>query len=445
MFKRLQIALSVLALLGLAIGPIPIVAAEPEAPPAEPPVQLLPSDQLDTLLGPIALYPDPLLAQILPAATEPGQVVAAYRYVKAKKDPAKIDAQPWDESVKALARYPDVLKMMDEKLDWTTELGEAFVNQPEDVFNSVQRLRAQAESFGNLKTTPEQVVAKDQNVITIMPADPQIIYVPQYQPQVVYVQQPVNVVAPLITFGAGLALGIWIHNSVNWHSNNVYYYNNGWNNRYPNGGWNNNYHGGNYGNTINRGGNNINIDNSKNINIGNGNGNNGSVWKPQNKPKPNYPGNGNGGKWPNNGNGNRPGGNGNGGKWPNNGNGLGNGNRPGTGNNPNKPATLPGNANRPSGGGLGNGQKPTTLPNKPAERPNAGNLQKPANRPYQPQARPTPQPAGNRQQQFNRDASKSNQAAGNRGGGQANRQAAANRAAQANRGGGGGGRPQRNN
>ncbi|MCE0484504.1 MAG: DUF3300 domain-containing protein [Methylacidiphilales bacterium] len=394
----------------------------------------LSDEQLDTLLAPIALYPDPLLAQILPASTVPSDVVIASRYVAAKKDPDKIDTQPWEESVKALARYPEVLQMMDEKLDWTTELGQAFIAQPDDVYNSVQRLRAKAQVVGNLKDTPQQVIVVEKEVIKIMPADPQIIYVPQYSPQVVYVQQPATVVAPVITFGAGLALGIWIHNELNWYNRNIYYHNYGWNNHYHGGG---NYYGGN---------NNINIDNSKNINIGNGNGNGnrpgngggGSVWKPQTKPKPeqlpafggngsnngNRPGSGNIGNGSNNGN--RPGGG-------NIGNGSNNGNRPGSGSgNPaNKPIQLPANGNNRLPGN-GAQQRPSTLPTKPQTNPGQGGQQRPTTKPAQHSTRSAPSQTPN----FSREGTKQRPAG--------NQSAPASRpASSSNAGGGGGGRLQR--
>ncbi len=388
MLKHLQISFAWVAMIGIAAGPIPLLAQTGPAPvptgeQAPPAAPLLSPDQLDTLLAPIALYPDPLLAQIMPAATMPTEVVMAYRYVKSGKSPDQIDAQQWDESVKALARYPDVLKMMDKDLDWTTALGDAFVAQPNDVFNSVQRLRAKAESFGNLKSTPQQVVSTDQNIIQIMPADPQVIYVPQYQPQVVYVQAPPDPLVPLITFGAGLALGIWIHNSVNWYGGNVYYNNNGWNNHYHGGGWNNNYHGG---------GNNVTINNNNNININNGNGN---VWKPKPGYKPG--GGGNNGNWPNNGTkpGTRPGGNGGGQQNPF---------KPGYNGGGNKPSTLPGSngsgqapkpGNRPGGNGGGQAPKPENRPggNGGGQAPKpgggfggngSGQAPKPENNPFKP-------------------------------------------------------------
>ena len=412
MLKRVQLSLAFLAFLGIAFGSTPLPAQEPASapPPAAP---LLSPEQLDKLLAPIALYPDPLIAQILPASTDPSDIVLAARYVKAQKDPNQIDAQPWEESVKALARYPDVLKRMDEQLEWTTQVGEAFIAQPSDVFASIQRLRAQAQSVGNLKTTPQQVVTTEQNVIQIMPSDPQVIYVPQYSPQVVYVQQPVDVVTPLITFGAGLALGAWIHNSCNWNNGNIYYNNNGWNGNHPNGGWNNT---------------NININNNNNINVGNGNGNGGSVWKPQNKPRPTpyNPGNANrpGGA----GNpGNRPGGAGNGQGLPGNstgrpGNGTGNG---GIGNSPGKPSQLPATGNnRPSG----NGERPST---QPARNPEPGSG---STRQFDREgSKPSHSGAANRPAQASRPTQASRPA-------QASRQAPAARQAPAGGGGGGGGR-----
>ena len=144
--------------------------------------------QLDQLLGPIALYPDPLIAQILPASTLPTQIVLADRYVSGGGDPNQIDQQPWDPSVQALARYPSVLKWMDDNLNWTTELGQAFLNQQPDVMDSIQRLRQSAYNLGNLQSTPQQQVINDGGDIEIVPADPQVIYVPVYQPDQVYYQ-----------------------------------------------------------------------------------------------------------------------------------------------------------------------------------------------------------------------------------------------------------------
>ena len=151
-------------------------------------------EQLDALLAPIALYPDALLAQTLMAATYPLEVVAAARWLD---DPANknltgdalaqaLAAQTWDPSVKSLVPFPQVLAMLNGKLDWTQQLGYAFATQQADVMNSVQRLRQQAQAAGYLKTTEQQRVVVEKSIIVIEPANPQTVYVPVYSPTVVY-------------------------------------------------------------------------------------------------------------------------------------------------------------------------------------------------------------------------------------------------------------------
>ena len=177
--------------------------------------------ELDKMLAPIALYPDPLLAQLLPAATLPAQVVLADRYLREGGDVNQVDAQPWDNSLKALARYPATLRMLDDNLAWTTDLGQAFLNQPADVMDSVQRLRAQAQAMGNLLSTPQQTVVVDDGIIEIVPAAPQVIYVPVYQPEVVYVQRPPAPGRFYVSFGAGLVVGAWMNHDCDWHAHEV--------------------------------------------------------------------------------------------------------------------------------------------------------------------------------------------------------------------------------
>src|SRR5271169_1736929 len=128
-------------LLWIFTGALLSVRSQTAVPPPMPAYQPLSDAQLDQLLGPIALYPDPLIAQILPASTLPTQIVLADRYVTGGGDPNQIDQQPWDASVQALARYPEVLKWMDDNLGWTTQLGQAFLNQQPAVMESIQRLR----------------------------------------------------------------------------------------------------------------------------------------------------------------------------------------------------------------------------------------------------------------------------------------------------------------
>ncbi len=175
------------------------------APPAPAPVTepLFTAAQLETALGPIALYPDALVAQILAAATYPLEVVQAARWVNEHPDLTGLDGQPWDPSVMAVARFKSVLTMMDQNLQWTIQLGDAFRAQPADVMDAVQRLRAKAHAAGSLQTTPQQQVIIDDSVpagqaqaIRIVPAQPEVIYVPIYDPQVVYVPQVEYVYEP---------------------------------------------------------------------------------------------------------------------------------------------------------------------------------------------------------------------------------------------------------
>jgi hypothetical protein len=143
---------------------------------------------LDALVGPIALYPDDLVAIILPASTSPLQIVQADRYLdKRKTDPKlPIDAN-WDDPVKSLLNYPDVVKKMSADLDWTSALGEAVVSDQAAVLEAVQSFRRRAQAAGNLKSDDKQVVKAEKEVIVIQPANPEVIYVPQYNPSTVVV------------------------------------------------------------------------------------------------------------------------------------------------------------------------------------------------------------------------------------------------------------------
>jgi hypothetical protein len=192
-----------------------------------PPPSALTDQELDNLLAPIALYPDPLLAQMLPASTYPEEITDAAAWLRSGGDPSGIDNQNWDESVKAIAHYPTVLNMMDANIDWTADLGDAFLTQPEDVTGSIQRLRAEAQSMGNLVSNSQQTVSVDEGEIEIDPAQPQYIYVPQYDPAVIYVQQWTPGISPFMTFGLGLAIGGWLTMDFDWYHHHVIYH--GWN------------------------------------------------------------------------------------------------------------------------------------------------------------------------------------------------------------------------
>jgi len=187
-------------------------------------------DELHDLLAPIALYPDPLIAQILPAATFIDQIDEATRYVRQYGASARIDEQPWDVSVRAVAHYPDVLYMMDRKYDWSVSLGQAFINQGQDVMDAIQRLREEAQAIGNLATTPQQQVIDEGGIISIVPAAPDVIYVPRYDPLVVYVERPYPSYG-FISFGTGFVIGVWLNRDCDWHRHRVFYH--GW----RGGGW----------------------------------------------------------------------------------------------------------------------------------------------------------------------------------------------------------------
>src|SRR5512144_1051935 len=189
---------------------------------------LFTAEELEDLLAPIALYPDPLIAQVLPAATFIDQIDEAERYVS-MYGTAGIDNQPWDVSVRALAYYPDVLAMMDSKYDWTVSLGQAYVNQPQDVMDAIQRLRQDARAMGSLVSTAQQTVIIEDGIIRIVPAQAEVIYVPVYDPGVVYVMPPPPY--GFITFGIGFRIGVWLNRDCDWHRHRVYYH--GW----RGGGW----------------------------------------------------------------------------------------------------------------------------------------------------------------------------------------------------------------
>jgi hypothetical protein len=201
--------------------------------------QTLSPESLQQLLAPIALYPDALIALILPASTVPSDVVLASRYLAANGDPQNIPNQSWDSSVQSLASYPEVITWMDQNLQWTTTLGEAFSAQPADVMNTIQQLRSQAQLAGNLVDTPQQSIVQDDNAIRIVPADSDYLYVPQYDPEVVYVQPYSQEIGPIITFGVGFSVGAWLNYDCDWNHHQIYRgdWQPGWNKgRYQHGG-----------------------------------------------------------------------------------------------------------------------------------------------------------------------------------------------------------------
>ena len=186
-------------------APAPASPTATPAPPPAAPVKRSAAD-LEKLVAPIALYPDPLIATILPASVYPLEIVQAARFVTNTNNLAKLDEQPWDTNVKAVARVPEVIKKLNDDLPWTMELGEAFLAQDKDLMDAMQSMRAKAQQVGTLKTTPQQlvvvtnvvvektveqrVVVVTNTIVQIQPSNPQVVYVPTYNPAVVYYPPP---------------------------------------------------------------------------------------------------------------------------------------------------------------------------------------------------------------------------------------------------------------
>lgn len=211
----------------------PLPAATLTAPPAPPSV--VPANaatysmsDLEYIFGPIALYPDPLLAILMPAAAFPDQIVAAAKWIKnnprtiAARNFKLIDKKPWDSSVKALARFPDVIAQMAEHMEWTESIGYAFITQPQDVSVVIQLLRAKAQKIGNLVSNEQQVVTArevgGQTVIYIVPANPERIYVPVYDSSTAFT----TFATGAMLFGTGVLVGSAWNNRWGWN-------NRGWN------------------------------------------------------------------------------------------------------------------------------------------------------------------------------------------------------------------------
>ena len=177
---------------------------------------LLTPDALDQILKPIALYPDPLLAEVFTAATLPSQIVLADRYIAQGEDVNATAQEPWDPSVQALAHYPTILKWLDDNLAWTTDVGQAFLNQQQDVMASIQRLRAQAQAEGNLRSTPQENVVAEAGTVEIEPTDPAVIYVPVYPWDTIYDDPGIY-----CTFGIGFPIGPWLGYDWDWRNHHL--------------------------------------------------------------------------------------------------------------------------------------------------------------------------------------------------------------------------------
>jgi len=232
----------------VAAPPDSLAQSAPAAQPAAAPQTAQPAapaafsaEKLEQLVAPIALYPDSLLTQTFMASTYPLEIVEAARWLQKNpslKDTALTEAlkgQDWDPSVKSICGFPEVLKQMNDNLDWMQDLGDAFLGQQQELMQAVQRMRAKAYASGNLKSSEQQKVTQtSESVVIIEPANPEVIYVPTYSPTVVYggwgypsYYYPTMYLPPppgvgFMTFTAGVAFGAavwghadWGHNSVN--------------------------------------------------------------------------------------------------------------------------------------------------------------------------------------------------------------------------------------
>ena len=243
MLKRLRhgflFLIGLVVLASTAVQGQPVVAANESIAVVAP----LPQGELDALVAPIALYPDELLAQVLMASTYPLEIVMAARFVQQNPSLAgdaldqALRDQNWDPSVLSLTAYPQVLTMMNDKLDWTQRLGDAFLANQEQVMDTVQALRSRAQAAGNLQNTPQQTVTNQEGFIDIEPAQPEYVYVPVYDPRSIYgpwsdpVYQPDYWYPPPIygypDLSSGIAVGIFFgaarrisHNHWGWaHAN----------------------------------------------------------------------------------------------------------------------------------------------------------------------------------------------------------------------------------
>jgi len=241
MKRLLLILLAVLANAGFgwrlaaaadSAAPAATAGDAPTPPPSAP--ALRSAAELEKLVMPIALHPDPLIAIILPASVYPLEIVQAARFVKDTNNIPKVNDQPWDDNVKELAKFPDMIARMDADLSWTAELGEAFLDQPKELMDTIQSLRGKAQKAGTLQSTPQQIVSLTNvvviqtnltqvvtvtnQIVQVQPVNPQVVYVPTY-PTTVYYPPPAYVYdpfAPLITFGVGMAWGAILANNCNW-------------------------------------------------------------------------------------------------------------------------------------------------------------------------------------------------------------------------------------
>jgi hypothetical protein len=205
--------------------PSPVDQGAPPSPPnpAAGSANLSSLPPLDQLLAPIALYPDPLIALILPSATVPSEIDAAAQFLNGQGDPSQIPVQPWSDSVKGLAHYPQVVAWMDQNMPWTQQLGGAFASEPAAVMNAIQELRARAQAAGALQSGPQAQVVMDNGAIEIEPAQPDVIYVPGYDPNLVYFGAPGGTYpGSYFYWGEPYPMGSWLAYDFDWRGRGLW-------------------------------------------------------------------------------------------------------------------------------------------------------------------------------------------------------------------------------
>jgi len=205
--------LTFLSLVCLAMGN-PAVTEESPLP------NRLTRDQIEILVGPIALYPDALVALILPASTRPSDIVLAARFLERDEDIDTLATQPWEDSVKSLCRYPEVIAYLNENLAWTQSLGDCFLLQPVEVMDAIQAVRARARAKGLLTDTDEQSVVVEDGEIRIIPTHPLVIYVPRYDSDYLYITETWYP-GPFLSFGIGYGIGAWLSYDCDWRYHRV--------------------------------------------------------------------------------------------------------------------------------------------------------------------------------------------------------------------------------
>lgn len=221
-FRSRRIATILTAVAALLLPPANSAFAQEGAADSTKEPEKFTEAQLDELVGPIALYPDVLVAQVLPASTYPMDIVKAARFLEDQQgrvDEKTIKALSWDPSVLALMHYPEVIQLLNDDLDWTQTLGEAVMIQQEEVMAAIQRFRQRAMAAGNLMTGLHMTVVQEDQTIVIEPASPTVVYVAQYDPQVVVVREESS--ASVIGFGKGFVVGAWLGYGCNWGSSSI--------------------------------------------------------------------------------------------------------------------------------------------------------------------------------------------------------------------------------